>query len=161
MNGPDSISDPVARRLRCTESYPLARGSAWVWWRGRWVPLWWRGCWLDADWSMTWLLTWHAYCAWWLHFYVMRMSSLSGSATWVGSTGIRVGSTHPGEEDTWGASARVDRRLAGEWWRVRPCPTSDFDAVFTGGFVLASSTQWYGQNTILRTFIFEQKSNTT
>ena len=28
MNGPDSISDPVARRLRCTESYPLARGSA-------------------------------------------------------------------------------------------------------------------------------------
>jgi len=43
---------------------------------------------------------------------------------------------------------------------VRPCPTSDFDAVFTSGFVSASSTQWYGQNTILRTFIFEQKSNT-
>jgi hypothetical protein len=28
MNGPDSISDPVARRLRCTESSPSARGSA-------------------------------------------------------------------------------------------------------------------------------------
>jgi hypothetical protein len=26
---------------------------------------------------------------------------------------------------------------------------------------VASSTQWYGQNTILTTFIFEQKSNTT
>ena len=32
----------------------------------------------------------------------------------VGSTGIRVGSTHPGEEDAWGASARLGRRLAGE-----------------------------------------------
>jgi hypothetical protein len=40
-------------------------------------------------------------------------------------------------------------------------PTSDFDAVFTNGFVSSSSTQWYGQNTILTTFIFEQKSNTT
>jgi hypothetical protein len=28
MNGLDSISDPVARRLRCTESYPSASGSA-------------------------------------------------------------------------------------------------------------------------------------
>jgi hypothetical protein len=28
MNDPDSISDPVARRLRCTESSPSARGSA-------------------------------------------------------------------------------------------------------------------------------------
>ena len=40
--------------------------------------------------------------------------------------------------------------------RVRPCPTSEFDAVFTSSFVSASSTQWYSQNTILRTFIFEQ-----
>jgi hypothetical protein len=28
ISGPDSISDPVARRLCCTESYPSARGSA-------------------------------------------------------------------------------------------------------------------------------------
>jgi hypothetical protein len=28
MNGPDSILDPVARRLRCTESSPSAHGSA-------------------------------------------------------------------------------------------------------------------------------------
>ena len=34
---------------------------------------------------------------------------------------------------------------------------SVFDAVFTSGFVSSSSTQWYGQNTILTTFIFEQK----
>jgi len=28
MNGPDSISDPVARRLCCTKSYPSAHDSA-------------------------------------------------------------------------------------------------------------------------------------
>jgi len=64
MNGPDSISDPVARRLHCTESYPSARSSAQLnlarlnstrlssargWWRGRWAPLCWRVSWLDAD----------------------------------------------------------------------------------------------------------------
>ena len=35
----------------------------------------------------------------------MLTSSLSGSVTWVWSTGIRVESTHPGEEDTWHAWA--------------------------------------------------------
>jgi len=35
------------------------------------------------------------------------MSSISGSVTWVGSTGIRVGSAHPGEEDAWHAWARL------------------------------------------------------
>ena len=44
---------------------------------------------------------------------------------------------------------------------MRPCPTSDFDAVFSSGFVSSSSTRWDGQNTILTTFIFEQRSNTT
>jgi len=34
MNGPDSISDPVAHRLRCTESSPLAHGSAQLTWLG-------------------------------------------------------------------------------------------------------------------------------
>jgi len=91
----------------------------------------------------------------------MLTSLISGSVTWVGSTDIRVGSAHPGEEDAWGASAHVGRRLAGEWWRMRSCPTSDFDVVFTSGFVSSSSIQWYGQNTILTTFIFEQKSNTS
>jgi hypothetical protein len=64
MSGPDSISDPVARRLCCTESYPSARGSArlqngsaqlglaWLgrgWWCGRWVPLCWRVYWQVDD----------------------------------------------------------------------------------------------------------------
>jgi len=162
MNGPDSISDPVARRIRYTGSCPSARGSA-------------RRTRLDlarlaaddvaggshcadvsADWSLTWHATcacWHhnyimlmpschAYCACWHHNYVMQTSLISGSVTWVGSA-------HPGEKDAWGPSARVGRRPAGEWWRVRPCPTSDFDAVFTNGFVSSSSTQWYGQNIIL------------
>jgi hypothetical protein len=31
----------------------------------------------------------------------MLTSLISGSAMWVGSTGIRVGSAHPGEEDAW------------------------------------------------------------
>jgi len=55
---------------------------------------------------------------------------------------------------TRGAREQIPRR------RVRTCSTSDFDVVFTSGFVSSSSTQWYGQNTILTTFIFEQKSNT-
>jgi hypothetical protein len=45
---------------------------------------------------------------------VMLTSSLSESVTWVGSAGIWVGSTHPGEEDAWGASAHVGKCLAGE-----------------------------------------------
>jgi len=59
MNGPDSILDPVAHRLCCTESYPSARGSARLnsarlgsargRWCGRWVPLCWRVCWLVDD----------------------------------------------------------------------------------------------------------------
>jgi len=57
--------------------------------------------------------------------------------------------------------ARLDRHLVCACRRVRPCPTSDFNVVFTSGFVSSFSTQWYGQNTILTTFIFEQKSNTT
>jgi hypothetical protein len=55
---------------------------------------------------------------------------------------------HSGEEDAWlvcGALVRVGSL------------TSDFDAIFTSGFVSSSYTQWYGQNIILTTFIFEQK----
>jgi len=57
--------------------------------------------------------------------------------------------------------ARVGRHLVGACGPVRPCPTFDFDAVFTSGFVSSSSTQWYGEKTILTTFIFEKKLNTT
>jgi hypothetical protein len=182
MNGPDSISDPVARRISYTGSCPSARGSARLQFGSAHsarlgsnsgptvLTCQLTGCWhgmppVHANITITscWCHPWHAYCACWHHNYVMLTSLISGSVTWVGSTGIRVGSAHPGEEDAWhawGASARVGRRPAGEWWRVRLCPTSEFDAVFTSGFVSASSTQWYGQNTILTTFIFEQKSNT-
>jgi hypothetical protein len=44
------------------------------------------------------------------------MSSLSGSGTWVELSGIRVGSAHPGEDDTcdaWRASVRVASHPAG------------------------------------------------
>ena len=127
MSGPDSISDPVARRLCSAQNLTLL----------------------------------HVY---WRHDYIMMTPSLFGSGTWVGSSGIRVGSAHPGEEDacdTWRASVRVGSLLSGTCLRVRRFLTSDFDAAFNSGFVSSSSTQWYGQNTILTTFIFEQKSNTT
>jgi hypothetical protein len=163
MNGQDSLSDPVARRIRYTESYPSARGSARLGSARRESD--------DVaggshyvDVSDDWTLTWHANCACLRHDYVMMTSSLSGSGTWVRSSGIRVGSAYPGEEaacDAWCPSVRGGSHLAGAWRRVRTVPTSDFDAVFTSGFVSSSSTQWYGQNTILTTFIFEQKSNTT
>jgi hypothetical protein len=55
----------------------------------------------------------------------------------------------------------VASNLAGAWRRMRRYSMSDFNAVFTSGFISSSSTQWYGQNIILTTFIFEQKSNTT
>ena len=41
---------------------------------------------------------------------IMMTSSFSGSVAWVGSSGIRVGSGHSGEEDVcdaWRASVRV------------------------------------------------------
>jgi len=68
-----------------------------------------------------------------------------------------VGSAYPVEEDAWGAFARVDCHFVGELGCVQACSTSDFDAVFTSGFVFSSFTQWYGQNTFLTTFIFGQK----
>jgi hypothetical protein len=58
----------------------------------------------------------HADCVYWLHDDVTMTSSLSGSGTWVGSSGIRVGSAHPGEEDAcdaWRASVRVGSLFAG------------------------------------------------
>jgi hypothetical protein len=55
----------------------------------------------------------HADCVYWRHDYVMMTSSLFGSGTWVGSSGIRVGSAHPGEEDAWCASVRGGSLLSG------------------------------------------------
>jgi hypothetical protein len=55
-------------------------------------------------------------CVYWRHDYAMMTSSLSGSSAWVGSSGIRVGSAHPGEEDAcdaWRASVRVGSLLSG------------------------------------------------
>jgi len=121
MNGPDSISDPVAHRLCCTESYPSARGSARLHngsaqlsstWLGSQLMMWqvgptlltclltgrWCGWWhgmsaVHADITLTsgWCHPWHAYCACWHHNCVILTSLLSGSAMWVGSSGIRVG----------------------------------------------------------------------
>ena len=65
-----------------------------------------------ADVSDDWVLT----CMLTVYTGIMMTSSLSGSGTWVGLSGIRVGSAHPGEEDacdTWRASVRVGSNLAG------------------------------------------------
>ena len=53
--------------------------------------------------------------------YIMMKSSLFGSGTWVGSSGIRVGSAHPGEEDAWGAWADDSQECDGTCGHVR-CP---------------------------------------
>jgi hypothetical protein len=96
MNGPDSISDPVARRLRYTKSYPSARGLARLGSNTTRLNSARRGAArLEsdgvaggshyADLSDDWTLTWHANCACWRHVYIMMTSSLFGSGTWVGS----------------------------------------------------------------------------
>ena len=167
MNGPDSISNPVAHRLCCTESYPSARGSARLhngsardWWCGRWVPFCWRVCWLvdDVAADMACLLCMLTSQLCHADVILIRVS-LVGRDIWYSG---RV--CHSGEEDAWlacGSLVRVGSLLSGACWCVRACPMSEFCAVFTSGFVSSSSTQWYGQNIILTTFIFEQKSNTT
>jgi hypothetical protein len=121
-------------------------------------------------------MTWHANCACWRHSYIMMTSSWAsllcmmtsqlchpdiitirvrhmGRVVWYLG---RVGSAHPGEDDAWRASMHVANHPTGAWRRMRPFMTSDFIVVFTSGFVSSFSTQWYGQNTILTTFIFEQ-----
>jgi hypothetical protein len=110
-------------------------------WHGRWVLQWWRVSWLDADVACQLCMLTSQ-----LHYddvIVIRVSHVG-----------RVGSAYQGKEDAWGASARVDSHLTGACKRVRSCPTSDFDAVFTSGVTSSSFTQWYGQNIILTTFIF-------
>jgi len=98
MNCPDSISDPVARRLCCTESYPSARlqnSSAWL---GSRLMMWqvdptlltclltgrWRGWWhgmptVHDDITITsgWCHHRPCYCTWWCHNYIMLMSSMA------------------------------------------------------------------------------------
>jgi len=103
------------------------------------------------------MLQWHASCAWWCHDYVILI--------WVWHVG-RV-NWYSGRVSPFGWKrrvwrvARVASHPADAWGRVWTFLTFDFNVVFTSGFVSSSSTQWYGQNIILKTFIFEQKSNTT
>ena len=156
MNGPDSISDPVARKISYIGSYPSARssaltqlastrlGSAHDWWCGRWVPT----CQLTGRWHG--MPTVHAdviIMSCWHHPYPGR-SRGSGQLVFGSSQPIRAKKTH-------GARGQPPYR------QVRPYLTSDFDVVFTSMIVSSSSTQWYCQNTILTTFIFGKKSNTT
>jgi len=133
MNDPDSISDPVARRLRCTESYPSARGSARLQHSSAQLG----SAQLGSS-LMTWQVgptmlmcqltgRWHGMPT--VHACVMMTSSLSGSGTWVGSSGVRVGPAYPGEEaacDAWAVTspAREDisdvrfRRRFHRWLRL-------------------------------------------
>ena len=66
------------------------------------------------------------------HTGVMMMSSLSGSGAWVGSSGIRVGSGHSGEEDAcdaWRASVRVASHPDGACGRFRGPISTRFSTV--------------------------------
>jgi hypothetical protein len=125
-----------------------------------------------ADVSVDWSLTWHANCVCLHHAYIMMTSSwacllcmMTSQLCHADIILIRV--SHMGRVNWYfgrvspsGWRRRVARVCArGQSPRRRM--TSDSDVVFTSGFVSSSSMQWYGQNTILTTFIFEQKSNTT
>jgi len=174
MSGPDSISDPVARRISYTGSCPSARGSA----RlnngsARLATGDVAGGPPFDDVSADWSLTWHADCAWWCHNYIRMTSSwacllcmLMSLLRHADVIIIRVShmgrvNWYSGRVSPSGRRRRVGRVCASgppPRRRVRPRMTFDFDAVFTSGFVSSSSTQWYGQNTILTTFIFEQKN---
>jgi hypothetical protein len=93
------------------------------------------GCWLCM--MTSWLhhndvISGHVYCVWWCHYYVMLTSSLSRSAMWVGSTDIRVGSAHPGEEDAcdaWRASIRVASHPVGACGSFRSPISTRFSTV--------------------------------
>jgi len=86
MSGSDSISNPVARRISYTGSYPrlaarllLAQlNSA----RGWWVPLCWRVSWLVTD-----MTCWLCMMTSWLHHDDVILIRVS---LWVGSSGIQV-----------------------------------------------------------------------
>ena len=90
MSDPYSISDPVAHRLRCTDSFPSARGSAPIQlgstWLGSRLMMWQMGptvlthqltgCWhgmltvhVDVIITSGWHHPWHAYCTCWCHLY--------------------------------------------------------------------------------------------
>jgi hypothetical protein len=155
MNGPDSILDPVTCRIRYTRSYSLARGSA--------------PTRLDSTKLCSWLMRlhvgptvltcqltrrWHNMPT--LHADAMMTSSLSGSVIWAGSSDIRVGSAHPAEEDAWGTSVRMDSHLVGACSHVWLLILTLFSPVCSS----LPPLRWYGQNIILTTLIFEQKSNT-
>ena len=59
----------------------------------------------------------------------MLPSSLSESVTWVRLAGIWVGSTHPGEEDAWGAWANALPESDGECGHVRRLILTPFSPV--------------------------------
>jgi hypothetical protein len=162
MNGPDSISDPVAPKISYIGSYPSARGSALTqlastrlgsahdWWCGRWVPLCLRVSWLGADMACQLYMLMSQLCH--VDIILIRVGHV-GRVNW-----------YSGQVSPFGRKRHVGRvgaRGQPPYRRVRPYLTSNFDVVFTSMIVSSSSTQWYCQNTILTTFIFGKKSNTT
>jgi hypothetical protein len=145
MNGPDSISDPVARRLYCTESYSLARGSARLqlgsaqlgamalgsrlvtWQVGPTVmTCLMTGRWRVADWTLTCLLTgrWHAcwlciLASWCRHPYpgLARGSSrlVFGSGQLIRVKKMRV--TRGARLCAWAVSSPARDGAGGGFWR--------------------------------------------
>jgi hypothetical protein len=134
MNGPDSISDPVARRLRCTESSPLARGSAWLqnssaqlgsaqlgsrlmtWQVGPTVLT----CQLTGRWHG--MPTWHAgvmLMSWWRHSYP-GLARGSGQPIRVKKTRV----TRGGRLCAWPATLLARDDVCERFWRSISTPFS-------------------------------------
>jgi hypothetical protein len=162
MNDPYSITNLVAPRISYTRSYPSAHGLTQTlldsnqlsltrcWLRGRWAPLCWRVKWLVADMACQLCMM----SQWLCHddVILIRVSHV-GQVVW-----------YSGRVSPSGRRRHVGC-VCSRWqtlrWRVRPFSTFKFYVVFTSVLVSSFFSQCYIQNTIVRTFIFEQKSNTT
>jgi hypothetical protein len=159
MNDPDSISDPVVRRISYTGSYPSTCGSTParlflarlavddeageshyddVSLTGHWHGM--LTVHADVTFTSGWCYHWHAYYAWWRHIYIklmsslaclmcMMTSSLSRSAMWDGSTSVWVGSTHSGEEDACDVWPATSLERDGAWARFQRSISTPFSQV--------------------------------
>jgi hypothetical protein len=161
MNDLDSISNPVTCKISHIGSYPSAPthpsstrlGStqlgSWLM-TVRWAPLCWRVSWLVADMACQLCMLTPCLCH---NDVILHPGQSRGSSCLIFGLGQPIQVKKMREAVC--VQGQPPRR------RVRPCPTSNFYAVYTSVLISSSSTRWYGQNTILTTFIFEQKSNTT
>jgi hypothetical protein len=134
--------DPIPWLAAWLKFSSAQHSSSRGWWRGRWVPLCWRVNWLVADMAcQLCILMSQLHHANVIFIWVSHVGQVVWYSGWVSPSGRR--RCVASHEAYVGACGHVQRLIF---------------ALFSP---VCLSTRWYGQNTILTTFIFEQKSNTT